>query len=452
MRTVFLVMCLAFLGLAVLTPLGAEEGFSGMSYIDNGTIRVGINLDIGGAITHVSPSNSKENIINSHDWGRQVQMSFYSGPTPFEPNGKQPSPTWRFLGWNPIQAGDCFGNGSKVIAHENDGKTLYVKCIPMQWPLNNEPGECTFETWIRLQGSAALVRSRINNARSDTKQYSARGQEIPAVYTNGNYYRLFTYAGEAPYTGAPLRQITKVWRSGAPSEVQGGPWDHWYCTENWAALVRDDDFGLGVWSPGTYTFVGGFAGEPGKGGPKDGPTGYIAPIRSEILDHNIQYEYNYVLIMGRLQEIRDHVYENAAKKPLPDYTFDKDRASWTLRNCKDAGWPIRGAMEVNLSAGQALLLGPDAFWDTADMPVVHVRAAFSGEQKEAAIAWEGLGHQGSEVCFPVQADGQMRTYTVELSADPAYRGTCKRLMLRPVDASGEGATVKVAYIGARKPA
>ena len=203
---------------AMLGSVPAEE-FRGMSYVDNGTIRVGINLEIGWAITYVSPvspSDSAENIINSHDWGRQVQMSFYSGPTPFVPNGKEPSPTWRFLGWNPIQAGDCYGHGSKVIAHENDGKTLYVKCIPMQWPLNNEPGECTFETWISLEANAVRVRSQINNARADKTQYPARGQELPAVYTNGNYYRLFTYAGNVPFTGGELRQITKVWRSGAP--------------------------------------------------------------------------------------------------------------------------------------------------------------------------------------------------------------------------------------------
>lgn len=186
---------------ATMASGACSDDFHGMSFVDNGTIRVGINLDIGGAITYVSSSDSTENIINSHDWGRQVQMSFYAGPTPFVPNGKEPNRTWRFLGWNPIQAGDCYGHGSKVIAYENDGQTLYVKCIPMQWPLNNEPGECTFETWIRLEDNAVRVRSQINNARADKTPYPARGQELPAVYTNGNYYRLFTYAGNRAHRG-----------------------------------------------------------------------------------------------------------------------------------------------------------------------------------------------------------------------------------------------------------
>ncbi len=66
-----------------------EREFSGMSYLDNGEIRVGVNLDIGGAITYLSKSGSDENIVNSFDWGRQIQMSFYSGPNPFEPKWKE---------------------------------------------------------------------------------------------------------------------------------------------------------------------------------------------------------------------------------------------------------------------------------------------------------------------------------------------------------------------------
>ncbi len=442
---------LSLVGLVLLNLAASGEGFGGMSYLDNGIIRIGANLDIGGAITFVAPSGSDENIINSHDWGRQVQMSFYSGPNPFTPNGKQPRESWRFLGWNPIQSGDCYGNRSRVIAHENDGKTLYIKCIPMQWPLNNEPGECTFETWIRLEGNTAHVSSRINNNRSDTTQYAARGQELPAVYTNGNYYRLFTYDGDAPYTGGPMRRITKVWDTSKGVHVEGGPWDHWYGTENWAALVRDDDFGLGVWSPGTYTFVGGFAGKPGKGGPKDGPTGYIAPVRNEILDHNIRYDYNYVLIVGKLEAIRDYVYAHAPKNPLPNYTFKQNRQGWTLRSCTDAGWPITAGLAVTLASGTPLLIGPNALWEAAQAPTIYVRAAFDTGQDTAVLAWERLEGKGGELRFPVQSDGEMRTYVVDLGAAPDYEGPCTRLSLRPIDAGREGATVRVEYIGTRRP-
>ena len=161
--------------LMILSPLYAAKDIrdsdsAQMSYLDNGHIRIGINLALGGSISYLAESKDKINIINNHDWGRQIQMSFYSGPNPFTPNGKQPSETWKFLGWNPIQTGDYAGHRSRVTDHRNDGKIIYVKCIPMQWPLDNEPGECTFESWIRLRDNTVSVRSRINNRRSDKTQ------------------------------------------------------------------------------------------------------------------------------------------------------------------------------------------------------------------------------------------------------------------------------------------
>ena len=136
-----------------------------MDYLDNGVIRVGVDLRLGGAITYLSPSpgaakehqghkgHQEVNVINSWDWGRQVQMSYYSGPVPFVVGDKHPSRNWAGLGWNPIQAGDDFGHGSRTVEHSNDGKTLYVKCVPMQWPLDDVPGECTFESWLALDGA-----------------------------------------------------------------------------------------------------------------------------------------------------------------------------------------------------------------------------------------------------------------------------------------------------------
>lgn len=443
---------LCMLPLALLSAVQAADtpAFAGMSYLDNGTVRLGINLDIGGAITYLSKSGSDENMINSHDWGRQIQMSFYSGPVPYIPeSGKEPAKNWRFIGWNPIQSGDAFGNPSQVIAHTNDGTEMYVKCIPMHWPLDNEPGQCTFESWLTLEGNTVQVRSRINNARKDTTQYPARGQELPAVYTNGTYYRLFTYDGDKPFTGAPLRRIEKVWDTRIPpAEAPGGPWDHWYATENWAALVRDDGFGVGIWTPDTYAFSGGFAGEPGSGGPKDGPTGYISPTRREIIDHNIQYEYTYTLIVGQVEAIRDYVYAHASKKRLPEYTFEKDRQSWVLADASDSGWPIEGAWKVSLDGKNPRLIGPNAFWETADVPVVYLHAAFDTGSTAATLRWEGFqGQGGGAVPFEVIPDGEMRTYTIDLADAKGYEGIATRLVLIPKTDGAEGRSVTLKRLG-----
>lgn len=412
-----------------------------MSYLDNGVIKLGVDLNVGGAVTYLSKSADDLNVINSWDWGRQVQMSYYAGPVPFTPGGKQPAPQWRGLGWNPIQAGDHFGNASKVVEHRNDGKQIYVKCVPMQWPLDNEPGECTFEAWYELDGPAVRVRAALNNARSDKTQWPARTQELPAVYTNGPFHRLVTYAGDKPFANGELTRIEHQLGQG------GKPWANWSATENWAALVNDDGWGLGIWNPGAYAFSGGFAGKPGKGGPTDGPTGYIAPNRREILDWNVRHEYAYALILGDLEAIRGYVYEHAARPAPPAWRFETDRQGWTYSAARDEGWPIRGELHIAPTGDRPSLIGPEGFWTAADAPTLHVRAAFKTGQDFARVFWSRRGEPGHKgVVFPIQPDGQYRTYDVRLADSADYRGIITGLRIELCEKPRDGDQVSVQSI------
>jgi hypothetical protein len=415
-----------------------------MSYLDNGTIRLGVDLNLGGAITWLSKSKSDLNLINSWDWGRQVQMSFYSGPVPFMPGGKAPAPEWKGLGWNPVQAGDHFGNASKTIEQSNDGKTIHIKCIPMQWPLDKVPLEGTFEAWYSLDGSAVQVRSRLNNARSDKIQWPARTQELPAVYSNAPFYKLMTYTGGKPFTSG---ELTRIDHQMTPND----PWGHWFATENWAALLNDDGWGLGVWNPACFKFSGGMAGKPGKGGPKDSPTAYIAPNREEILDHNIEHEFEYTLILGDLKTIRRYVYDHAKKPTPPTYQFDKDRQGWRYQHATDTGWPIRGELDVQLDGEDPQLVGPASFWQAADAPVLYICAAFHTDQNTAQIFWSTFGEKGMKnIDLPIVADGEYRTYKVRLGHSKDYKGAITGLRFDPVPAAKKGEWVKMKWIGFAK--
>jgi hypothetical protein len=440
----------AVLAIAVLPLLadGAEKSkeFSGMSFLDNGTIRLGVNLDIGGAITYLADSKKRVNVINSFDWGRQVQMSFYSGPNPFEPGGKKPAPHWRKLGWNPIQSGDYKGFRSKVIAHTNDKKTIYVKCIPMQWPLANEPGECTFECRLSLEGKTVRVWSRLNNARSDKTQHPGRSQELPAVYTNGPLHRLMSYVGDKPFTGDKLTQIPRVRK----------PWDRFEARECWTALVNDAGWGLGLWHPGRYGTLGGFAGKPGSGGPKDNPTGYISPLHSDILDHNIKYEYSYVLILDTLANIRKYVYKNAKRPTPPNYVFKNDRQHWIYRNATDTGWPIKGQLHVKPGRSDPHMIGPISFWRAKDAPKLYITAAIKTKATHAHVMWrtggpDGKGFGRNVIAFEITGDGKYRTYVADLSASPNYKGAITRLRFDPVSRGAKGDYVKVRSIAFTRP-
>ena len=51
------------------------------------------------------------------------------------------------------------------------------------------------------------------------------------------------------------------------------------------------------------------------------PTGYVAAVRQEILDHNIVYEYRYTLVLDTLAQIRKEAYKQRLKSGLPDYNI-----------------------------------------------------------------------------------------------------------------------------------
>jgi hypothetical protein len=328
--------------------------------------------------------------------------------------------------------------------HTNDGKEIYVKCIPMHWPLDNVPGNCTFECWIRLDGNTAHVRCRVLNHRDDKTQYQGRDQELPAIYTNVPWYRWMTYKGDKPFTSDALSQIPSAF-----------PWSGWQGTENWAALVNDAGWGLGVWEPGIYTFIGGFAGKPGAGGPKDGPTGYIAPLHQEILDHNIDYDYHYVLILDSLEGIRRYVYNHAARPAPPDYVFTQDRQHWHYVNATDSGWPVHGELKVLMEKDDPQMIGPAGFWKAADAPRLYVRAAFHTGAGQATVFWSRADSQSfadAKTCsFNIIPDGQFHTYEVNLAASPEYHGAITRLRLDPEPAGKAGDFVEVKSIGFHKP-
>jgi hypothetical protein len=411
-----------------------------MSWLDNGVIRLGADLNLGGAITWLSRAGDAPNVINSYDWGRQVQMSYYGGPVPFVPEGKTVAPQWLGLGWNPIQAGDHFGNRSRILEHRNDGRTLYVKCVPMQWPLDGVPGECTFESWLELDGASVRARCRLTNARADTTRFPARTQELPAVYTNGPWHRIVSYTGDKPFTNGAVSKLT------AKPPPQ---WDHWLATENWAALLDDKDFGLGVWNPDCLRFIGGFNGKPGAGGPRDTACGYLAPVRDEILDHNIVHDYRYDLILGSLDEIRAHVYRRASKTPS-SWHFENSRAGWRFHEARDAGWPIRGQLEITFDSADPQLLSPQFFVRADDAPVLVIDAAFSGASGNAQVFWSTLAEPGfmsaRSAAMPVVADGEFREYRLRLADSPAYRGGVTQLRIDPPAGAGS-ARIRAVRLG-----
>lgn len=435
-------------------PKGTETM---MSFLDNGQIRLGVDLTRGGAVTFLADCRDGENRINNWDWGRQVQMSFYSGPVPFQPPGTELAANWKALGWNPIQSGDHFRHGSRVLSHTNDGRTIEVRCVPMIWPLSNVPAECEFSCTYRLEGKVVRVTSRLENHRSDRTQYAARSQELPAVYTNGRWYKLVTYRGGHPFTGAPVTTVVDR------DDGKGWPWRRFYSPECWAALVDEQDEGVGVCNPGIYEFSGGFAGKPkGQGGEHDSQTGYVSPLGWEILDHNITYEYSYALVVGSVKEIRDWATRHAKPPAAPAWVFKTDRQHWALKNGQDEGWPIQGELIVPRGKEGAALLSPVTWWKAESAGTLRIEAAgdrpvelqadiepATEQEAEDRPQWgEGSKLPAKPMIGPVPiqltGDGQYQGCSADLRKVAGYQGGMVRLRIRLP--AGEG-RIRVRSIG-----
>ncbi|MGI5831313.1 MAG: hypothetical protein ACOX6D_02105 [Thermoguttaceae bacterium] len=369
--------------LSAAEPQAFDYGSDPMRYLKNDRVTLGIDLSIGGAITWLSDeANGGENMINSVDWGRQIQLSYYSGPIPYiGPNGEQPNDAWRNLGWNPIQSGDYGGYRSRVIAFKPMGKNkMRVRTIPMLWPNSNLPAEAIFECVYTLTPYGFILDATIENSRSDTTQYPAMRQEMPAIYTNGPWYKLVTYLGTEPFQKKPVTVLIDK------ADGRGWPWINYYAPERWSALVNDDGMGLGVFQQESVRITAGFFGGDGLkgvGGPKDAQTGYIAPISTMILDHNMKRTYRAVFIVGSVDEIRSRVYKLAKKSlsEIPDWIFDGDRHNWIYEgSAKDDGYPIDKSLDISFEGSpRGGINSPETFWIAEQAPVLEIDAALSVE-------------------------------------------------------------------------
>ena len=272
-----------------------------------------MDLQSGGAISYLSEASTNYNLVNIRDKGRYIQQSYYSGQDLNRiPNGQHPS--WSPWPWNPIQAGDVYDHSPQILDYYETPTELYVKSIPMLWDMNNHPAESIFETWVTVENNVVHVKNRVTINRTDNiwTQIIPKHQELPAVYTIGDLKNLYTYIGSQPFHNQPLTKITN----------SGPPWTYWSTYENWSAHVNDSNWGVGVLSKTCNLFVGGFSGSFG-GGATSVSTSYMSPLITLALKKNDVFEYEYDLILGILNQIRDYVYANNKLNQTTNWEFNR---------------------------------------------------------------------------------------------------------------------------------
>ncbi len=273
--------------------------------LNNDTLRVKLDLTRGGAINYISESGSTRNLVNIHDEGRYIQQSYYAGQT-LNRQAEGQNPNWSPWSWNPIQVGDSYKNRAEILEQSIDGNTMYTKCIPMLWDMNNEPAEAEMEQWTTLIGNVIKVHNKLTCLRTDTiwREGTSNSQELPAVYPISALSNLYTYFGAFPFTRAPLSNPSV-------EKLQDGFWGRYQngmVKENWMAFVDHSGWGMAVYTPICDDFLAGMAGYPG-GEAMDGSTSYIAPVKKEQMYKNTVLEYDYWLVIGSLNQIRSEIYD-----------------------------------------------------------------------------------------------------------------------------------------------
>ena len=291
-----------FLVIFIYSHINLSAQPAGLS-VDNGIIEVKLDLTRGGAINYLSRSGENRNLVNIHDEGRYIQQSYYAGNA-LDRRSEGQSSSWSPWTWNPIQVGDYAGNRAKILDYRKNDDTLYVKCTPMLWDMNNKPAEAVMEQWTILHGNVLEVHNKLTCFRTDTiyGQHILRDQELPAVYPISALEYLYGYIGASPFTNDSLSNPTVV-------NLSSGFWGRYHeVSEHWMAFVDEHRRGIGVYNPQCTYFLAGMSGNPGHEA-LNAATSYIAPIKTEALSKNSVYDYSYYIIVGTLEEIRTKVYE-----------------------------------------------------------------------------------------------------------------------------------------------
>ena len=404
--------------------------------LDNGTIKVGIDLNAGGSISYLSQSGSTYNLVNHYDKGRYVQQSYYAGQY-LDRRSEGQALRWSPWNWNPIQGGDAYRNSPTVLGWSNDGRTIYVKTRPLLWDMSRESCQCDFETWITLEGRQVRVRNKLTTFRTDTR-WNVRTiwQELPAAYAIADLNRVISYVGTRPFSHDSLTQVP---------DTPAFP-EHWHATENWSACVNAQGFGFSVFSPPRSFFAGGLYGTP-TGREWDSSTCSLSPLGLAALDKTSAYSYRYFLTVGTIDQIRQDVYRinssvsaRSTSEQAWRFNVDGDFEGWTPSTNVTAPSVASGLLRGISRDSHPFVQSPAVDKWAALLNKVTVRLRNRTASTRARLLFQTLASgnwsSSKSKSVAIKSDSDFARYTFDMSTVPEWSGTITRLGLVPVGAAG----------------
>jgi hypothetical protein len=268
----------------------AQTTTDGWNYIDNGSIRIGVDRSRGACIGYFGESSTGRNLLNHFDEGRFIQQSYY---------GQKDGSNWNGNPWvyNPIQGGSWKGVPAEVTefsVHKSPFK-ITAAITPRHWAYGKLCPEMEMQESIRLDDKVATINFKMSYNGPD--QGKPRHQEMPAVFVDG-VLENFVYTKDGQLTRAAPRILAENGRDG----VDGLAIDH--SSSEWVAYLDENDWGIGIYTPGTSEFTCYRALGNGTTGPSGSACSYVAPIRTFALTTGLKMDYTVYLTIGTLEEIQ----------------------------------------------------------------------------------------------------------------------------------------------------
>ena len=266
-------------------------------YFENANYRMGITLDMGGAIGYLEDlqdgNGSLTNLINRADTGRLVQQSYY-GYFYNDENIVMSGAKWSY---NPVQGGNKpQDTKGRLIDIEVKDNSVYIKAQPADWAVtgNNAWTPCYMENVYSIyEGTDARVEVYNSYVDFSTYVHPVKSQELPAFYTVSHLGSFMYY--DMSGNRVDIHDLPD-WANnpnGYFSVNSDKSWCAWY----------NGNYGVGLYAPNTDVLYAGRHEYNDSADASDPATNYVAPLTDFKLELDKKFEYSYMITTGSVDEI-----------------------------------------------------------------------------------------------------------------------------------------------------
>ncbi|MBR4961718.1 MAG: hypothetical protein IKY52_12550 [Clostridia bacterium] len=266
---------------------------TGEPILERGGVRLGITLEMGGAIAALYDDGAPAgytNLLNRCDTGRLIQQSYYGCRT-------EPYELGEFMGnpwpYNPVQGGDKGGYRSRIISYTRSDDEIYIKAQPYDWGHVGSITPSYMENRYRfLEDGLILVENRFTDFSG--LNHPVSHQELPAFYVVS---ALDTFTWEDAGIRCS-RDDMIFWPLAKDQNFHLQEPDSAFCVWH-----EQSGYGVGLAVPGVEQYYAGRHEYNGSKDPHDAGTNYVAPLQSIRLQSYVPLSYRYLLAVGDLETI-----------------------------------------------------------------------------------------------------------------------------------------------------